>query len=84
MNNDSKIGNSDKIKGHRKTNNITFHLFLESLAITAMMFRFDEQFKELDKLLYLVERMNQSKGINKSQMRSGKTLYYKYFFKHYM
>lgn len=53
---------------------INFTLFLESLAVTAMHFKFDDQFRDIDKLLYLLERMNQSKGFNNSIMKSGRPL----------
>ncbi len=53
---------------------INFPLFMESLAMTAMHFKFDQSFRDIDKLLYLVERMNQSKGFNNVMLRSGKTL----------
>lgn len=52
---------------------ITFSDFLYSLAITAMLFDFDDNFSDIDKLLYLVERMNQSLGIKKCQLQSGRT-----------
>lgn len=47
---------------------------MDSLALTASFFKFDSEFSDLDKILYLVERMNQSKGVLKSQKRSGVTL----------
>lgn len=53
---------------------INFALFMDSLAITAMYFRFDKEFKDLDKLLYLVERMNQSQGFNRLKFKKGKSL----------
>lgn len=53
---------------------INFPLFLESLAVTAMHFKFDDKFRDIDKLLYLLERMNQSKGFNNSIMKSGRPL----------
>ena len=53
---------------------INFNLFLQSLVIAAMYFKFNENFKDIDKCIYLVERMNQSKGLQKSQLKSCKTL----------
>jgi hypothetical protein len=53
---------------------INFPLFMESLAVTAMHFKFDQQFRDIDKLLYLLERMNQSKGFNNAIMKSGRPL----------
>jgi hypothetical protein len=53
---------------------INFNLFMDSLAMTAMNFKFSDQFKDVDKLLYLVERMNQSKGLNKLKSKKAKNL----------
>ena len=41
---------------------ITFSLFVESLAITGMMFNYNDILNDMDKMLYLVERINQSKA----------------------
>jgi hypothetical protein len=41
---------------------ITFSLFVESLAITGMMFNYNNILNDMDKMLYLVERINQSKA----------------------
>ena len=49
------------------------NIFLESIAFSAMFFRFEESFNNIDKLLYMIERMNHSKGIDKAQNKSGKT-----------
>ena len=57
-------------------NNITYTEFIYSLSITALLFDFDDNFNNIDKLLYLVERMNQSKGVKKWQKKSGKTYSY--------
>lgn len=53
---------------------INYDLFLDSLTITANIFKTNEDYTEIEKILYLVERMNQSSGINKSQKRKGNTL----------
>ena len=45
-----------------KGDEITFGLFVESLGITAMMFNFKNILNDMDKMLYLVERINQSKA----------------------
>lgn len=57
-----------------KNEYINFPLFLESLAFSAMFFEFEVNFTNVDKLLYIVERMNHSQGVKKSQSKSGKTL----------
>ena len=45
--------------------------YLDSL--NELNFDFDDNFSDIDKLLYLVERMNQSLGIKKCQLQSGRT-----------
>lgn len=67
----------DNTNHPKKFNNkvcINFNFFLQSLAMTAMFFKFDNRFRDLDKILYLVERINQSKGLKILQLKSGKTL----------
>lgn len=56
-----------------KNEYITFPLFLESLIFSSMFFDYDETFNSVDKILYLVERMNHSQGVKKSMTKSGKT-----------
>ena len=57
-----------------KNEKINFYMFLESLALVALNMKYNESLGIVDKLLYLIEKMNQSKGINKSQLRTGHTL----------
>ena len=57
-----------------KINCINYDLFLDSLTITANTLQTKEHYSDLEKVLYLIERMNQSGGINKSQKRNGNTL----------
>lgn len=52
---------------------MTYSDFIYSLGITALLFDFDDEFSDIDKMLYLVERMNQSAGIKKCQMKTGRT-----------
>ncbi len=63
-----------KKKNNQKTDGINFLLFLDSLAMISSSFKFHEQFQDHEKILYLVERMNQSKGLNKIQSKTGTTL----------
>ena len=67
----NKINLNDKLKSNKPC--ISFQDFVYSLALTALLYDFDESYSDIDKLLYLVERMNQSSGIQKCQMKSGKT-----------
>lgn len=57
-----------------KNEKINYNLFMNSLAMTAMFFKFNNQIKDMEKLVYLIERMNQSKGMHKIQKKTGKTL----------
>lgn len=38
-----------------------------------MYFTYDNEFNSVDKVLYLVERMNHSDGVKKAVLKSGKT-----------
>ena len=54
-------------------NFLTYTEFIYSLCLTALLFDYDEIFSPIDKLLYLVERMNQSNGVKKWQKEIGRT-----------
>ena len=56
-----------------ETNYLSFSEFIYSLGITALIYDFNENFNNLNKLLYLVEKMNQSKGIKKCNLKKGRT-----------
>ena len=71
---DSSTGNI-KIKTEIKKNEaLNFDLFLDSLALAALYSKVHEESSELEKIIYLADRMCQSHGVNKSQSRSGQTL----------
>ncbi len=53
---------------------ISFDLFMDALIIISIEYNANEEFNDLEKITYLFEKMSQSKGIGKSQMRSGKQL----------
>ncbi len=59
-----------------ETNYLSFSEFIYSLGITALIYDFDENFNNLNKLLYLVEKMNQSKGVKKCNLKKGRTYTY--------
>ena len=58
----SEEGDCAEEEGAYKGDEITFCLFVESLGITAMMFNFNNILNDMDKMLYLVERISQSKA----------------------
>ena len=53
---------------------ITFTNLVEAIAICAVLSDYDEEFTDIDKLIYIVEKMVSSNGINKCQSESGRTL----------
>lgn len=57
-----------------KNEKVNFYMFLEALGLIAVNIKYNDNFDTTDKILYLIEKMNQSKGINKSQLRTGQTL----------
>ncbi len=65
----------DKIK-HKisKNEKINFYSFLESLGVISFNIQYNDRFDNNDRVLYLIEKMNRSKGINKSLLKSGQTL----------
>ena len=53
---------------------ITFELFLDSLALASLHTKTHEESYEIEKIILLADKMCQSNGVNKSQLRSGETL----------
>lgn len=75
-NNKKLINNNDlNIEDH---NLLTFDKFLISLSISSFLFDFDNNFSSVDKILYLVEKMNQSSGKKNCQMKIGRTFKHNY------
>ena len=65
------LTSNDKIS---KNNYINFPLFLQSFAFSSTFFNYNNaDLTNIDRLLYIVERMNHSDGIKKCQIQSGKT-----------
>ena len=71
----SKIDSSLSIEDLNLENKnfLTYSEFIYSLSLTALLFDYDENFSSIDKLLYLVERMNQSNGVKKCQKEIART-----------
>lgn len=53
---------------NQNNDTISFSLFVESLAITSMFFDFKDYMTDMDKILYLAERINQSKPGNSIEL----------------
>lgn len=63
----------DNTQKKKRVEKINFSYFLESLAISALKIKNDLKEKSVEKLLYFVEKMIQSDGVQKSLIRSGQT-----------
>ena len=70
----SNTQRSLKEGGTISNDTISFSLFVESLAISAMFFDFKDFMSDMDKMLFLVERINQSKHGNKVTMNGSKEI----------
>ena len=63
------INEKNNIENYSK-DQIDFTLFLESLAISAMFFNYKNMLDDMDRMLFLAERIYQSKPINKVIMKN--------------
>ena len=64
-----------KVKSEIKKNvALNFDLFLDSLALSSLHSKIHDESSELEKIIFLAERMCQSQGVMKSQIKSGQTL----------
>jgi hypothetical protein len=65
----------EKIK-HKITKNekINFYSFLEGLGVVSFNIQYNDKFDNNERVLYLIEKMNRSKGINRSLLKSGQNL----------
>jgi hypothetical protein len=57
-----------------KNEKINFYCFLEALGVVSYNIKYNDNFNQVDRVLYLIEKMNRSKGINKSLMKTGQNL----------
>ena len=67
--------NNKDINNNNKSYNkdyIDFPLFLESLAISAMFFNYKNMLNDMDRMLFLVERIYHSKSMNKNNNKINK------------
>jgi hypothetical protein len=66
---------NNKIKAQIKNNvALNFDIFLDSLALASLHSKFHEDCSEIEKIIFLADRMCQSQGVMKSQIKSGHTL----------
>lgn len=52
---------------------INFNSFVYSIGLAALTATFEEKYSSIDKLLYLIERVNQSDGVRKIHIETGRT-----------
>ena len=57
-----------------KTEYLAFKKFIESFGIIALINDFEEIFDNIDKLIFIIEKMNQSNGIKKCILKSGRNI----------
>lgn len=53
---------------------LKFNNFIDSLAITAMIFEFDKDYEPIERMILIIERINASKGVDKCRIKSGRSL----------
>ena len=58
----------------KKTEYLPFKKFIESFGIIALINDFEEIFENIDKLIFMIEKMNQSNGIKKCILKSGRNI----------
>ena len=61
----------NEIKNNKKLN---FNSFMDALLLTSDFIKGNQEQNNIEKLIYLVERMSNSQGVTKSQLKSGKLL----------
>lgn len=64
----------DLIKEIKDNGKINFNSFMDSLLLTSIYIRREEDISSIERILYLIQRMANSKGISKSCLKSGKFL----------
>lgn len=63
------------VKEIKENCKINFNSFMDTLLLTSIHIRSEEDITSIERILYLVQRMANSKGVTKSCMKSGKFLY---------
>ena len=61
----------NEIKNNKKLN---FNSFMDALLLTSDFIKGNQEQNNIEKIIYLVERMSNSQGVTKSQLKSGKLL----------
>lgn len=62
------------IKEIKDNNKINFNSFMDTLLLISIHIRAEEEITSIERILYLVQRMANSKGVSKSCLKSGKFL----------
>lgn len=57
-----------------KNHNINYQLFLDAILLTALHSKIHEGCSDVEKIVFIMDKMSSSKGIGASQLRSGKPL----------
>ena len=57
-----------------KSEYLPFNKFIETFGIIALINDFEEIFDNIDKLIFIIEKMNQSNGIKKCILKSGRAI----------
>ena len=70
-NNEIDIKFIKEIKDHGKIN---FNSFMDTLLLTSIHIRKEEEISSIERILYLIQRMANSKGVSISCLKSGKFL----------
>lgn len=58
----------------KDNNKINFNSFMDTLLLTSIHIKKEEDLSPIERILYLIQRMSRSKGVNKSHLKSGKFL----------
>lgn len=69
------LSHLDKKKHSLSSNDdyIIFTNLAEAIAICAIISDFEEYYNDIDKIIYVIEKMSNSKGVSKCQQESGRT-----------
>lgn len=62
-----------KLSLSSKDDYITFTNLTEAIAICAIISDFEEYYNDIDKIIYVIEKMSNSNGVSKCQQESGRT-----------
>ncbi len=61
-----------EIKEIKEKLKINFNSFMDTILLSSIHIRLNEEISHIEKILYLIKRMGNSKGVNKSHSKTGK------------